>query len=151
MTSQKVGQAVLFVRKALNPAWSGKKSKSGEDLGSVPRYAALHHRLPIGREFFNRRAIRSGDPKWLFTTSKVFRERFKTQVRGHIRQFIAEGESRSDIQRWYPRFNQRMKRLSVRIQKQPGKTAVEAREFARKIAPRDDGYLYQAIDYTIVK
>lgn len=140
----------MFVRKANNPRWANKKSSTGEELSSVPRYARLQHTLPEGREFFNKSSIKSGDPKWLFTTSKVFKEKFRLSVVGHLRKFIAEGGS-GDFSVWFPEFQRRMRRLEKRVESQPHKTAVAARDFARTIAPRNDGFLFQAIDYKKLK
>ena len=143
-------RALLFVRKANNPQWANKKSKTGEDLSNIPRYALLQHTLPEGREFFNKSSIKSGDPKWLFTTTKVFKEQFKQSVVGHLRKFISEGKS-AEISVWFPDFQRRISRLSKRVEKQPNQTAVAARDFARSIAPRNDGFLFQAIDYRKLK
>ena len=72
--SNKKPQAFIWVRPMTNPK-GGKASK----------YSYIHHKD------LSLRARRGGDLRWMFTVQKLAKEKFETDVRGHITKFIKGG------------------------------------------------------------
>ena len=76
VAGQKTKRAMIFVREMQNPKYQGVR-------GRVPRYASIHHKLPLKHP----NQAKTGDPHWLFTIRNEAKDRFRRGIVGNIQGF----------------------------------------------------------------
>lgn len=72
--------AIISIRPLKNPKYVGSRSSRG----LTTRYALIHHKSGLGAQWMPK----TGDPHFMFTTSKKVREKFGKDVKIHIQKFL---------------------------------------------------------------